>query len=84
MVTRSKISIQHLYLTNNKLIKIMVFIILLENMQILLLLVKKRAPFHKIELLAAICLTDSLDKEEEGDQWLNKPQILQKRTLNLS
>jgi len=84
MVTLKEISIQHFYLTNSKLIKIMVFITLSENMLIPILSVKKRALFKATVLLEATCQTDSLDKEEEEDQWLNKPQTLQKKTLNLS
>jgi len=53
-------------------------------MLIPILSVKKRALFKATVLLVATCQTDSLDKEEEEDQWLNKPQTLQKKTLNLS
>lgn len=76
--------IQHFYSTNSKLIRIMAFITLSENMQIQILSVTKRVPFPRTVLLEVTFLTDSPDKEVEVDQWLNKPLNPQKKISNLS
>ena len=58
----------------------MAFITVLGIMPTQIPLVIERAQYPRIALLAAIYLIDFPDKEEEVDQWHNKPQTLLKKT----
>ena len=84
MLLLIKILIQHFYLDKDTLKKTMELLIPSENMLIQILLVTRRVPFHKVELLEAIFPIDFQDKEEVEDQWpriLKLDKLLKKKRL---